>query len=91
MGHDQLRNLIGKQRTLEVLDLLAADGPLNYTAVEAQINSSSDVISDRLTILVDHGLITRDEHSRKDVRYEITDRGEEFLSRIAAAESLLPD
>lgn len=89
MGHDQLRDLIGKQRTLEVLDLLATDGPLNYTAVETHIDSSSDVVSDRLATLVDYGLVIRDERSRKDVRYDVTERGEEFRSRITAAEALL--
>lgn len=91
MAHDRLRDLIGKQRTLEILDLLAADGPLNYTAVETRIDSSSDVVSDRLATLVGHGLISRDERSRKDVRYDITDRGVEFRSRITAAEALLPE
>lgn len=91
MGHDQLRDLIGKQRTLEVLDLLATDGPLNYTTVETHIDSSSDVISDRLATLVDYGLVIRDERSRKDVRYDVTERGEEFRSRITAAEALLTE
>lgn len=91
MDHDRLRELVGKQRTLEILELLAAEGPLNYTAVEAQIDSSSDVISDRLAVLVDHTLVTREERSRKDVRYDVTDRGETFLTRIRAAESTLTE
>jgi DNA-binding HxlR family transcriptional regulator len=91
MGHDQLRDLIGKQRTLEVLDLLATDGPLNYTTVETHIDSSSDVVSDRLATLVDYGLVIRDERSPKDVRYDVTERGEEFRSRITAAEALLTE
>jgi DNA-binding HxlR family transcriptional regulator len=91
MGHDRLRELVGKKRTLEILDLLATDGPLNYTAVESRVDSSSDVISDRLAVLVDHGLVTRNERSTKDVRYDATDRGDEFLKRIRAVESLLTE
>ena len=89
MGHEELRELIGKQRTLEILELLEANGTLNYTDVERQIPTSSDVVADRLATLVESGLLTRDERSAKDIRYSITEKGKAILEQIRTLESIL--
>ena len=89
MGHEELRELIGKQRTLEILELLEANGTLNYTDVERQIPTSSDVVADRLSTLVEYGLLTRDERSAKDIRYSITEKGKAILEQIRTLESIL--
>jgi DNA-binding HxlR family transcriptional regulator len=89
MGHEELRELIGKQRTLEILELLEANGTLNYTDVERQIPTSSDVVADRLATLVEYGLLTRDERSAKDIRYSITEKGRAILEQIRTLESIL--
>jgi len=89
MGHEELRELVGKQRTLEILELLEANGTLNYTDVERQIPTSSDVVADRLSTLVEYGLLTRDERSAKDIRYSITEKGKAILEQIRTLESIL--
>ena len=89
MGHEELRELIGKQRTLEILELLEANGTLNYTDVERQIPTSSDVVADRLATLVESGLLTRDERSAKDIRYSITEKGKAILEQVRTLESIL--
>jgi DNA-binding HxlR family transcriptional regulator len=89
MGHEELRELIGKQRTLEILELLEANGTLNYTDVERQIPTSSDVVADRLATLVEYGLLTRDERSAKDIRYSITEKGKAILEQVRTLESIL--
>ena len=89
MGHEELRELIGKQRTLEILELLESNGTLNYTDVERQIPTSSDVVADRLATLVEYGLLTRDERSAKDIRYSITEKGKAILEQIRTLESIL--
>jgi len=89
MGHEELRELIGKQRTLEILELLEANGALNYTDVERQIPTSSDVVADRLATLVEYGLLTRNERSAKDIRYSITEKGKAILEQIRTLESIL--
>lgn len=91
MGHPILREVIGKKRTLEILELLEAEETLNYTEIEERVPTSSDVVSDRLRLLTESGLIRRDEQTARDVRYEITETGEEFLKRLRAVESLLDD
>lgn len=91
MGHEELRELIGKQRTLEILELLEANGTLNYTDVERQIPTSSDVVSDRLATLVEYGLLTRDERSAKDIRYSITEKGKAILEQIRTLDSILDE
>lgn len=89
MGHEELRELIGKQRTLEILELLEANGTLNYTDIEDQIPTSSDVVADRLATLVEYGLLTRNERSAKDIRYSITEKGTAILEQIRTLESIL--
>ena len=89
MGHEELRELIGKQRTVEILELLEANGTLNYTDVERQIPTSSDVVADRLATLVEYGLLTRDERSAKDIRYSITEKGKAILEQVRTLESIL--
>jgi DNA-binding HxlR family transcriptional regulator len=89
MGHEELRELFGKQRTLEILELLESDGTLNYTDIERRISTSSDVVSDRLATLVEYELLTRNEQSPKNIRYSITEKGKQILEQTRNLEELL--
>jgi DNA-binding HxlR family transcriptional regulator len=89
MGHDRVADLIGKKRTLEILELVASESPLNYSEIEANVATSSDIVTDRLELLVDYGLIDREERSARDVRYTISEKGEEFLDHLDDLDSFL--
>lgn len=89
MGHEELRELFGKQRTLEILELLESDGTLNYTDIERRISTSSDVVSDRLATLVEYELLARNEQSPKNIRYSITEKGKQILEQTRNLEELL--
>lgn len=89
MSFDAVEGIVGKKRTLEILCLLAEEGTLNYSDIEDRVETSSDVISNRLNTLGEHGLIERIEKSQRNVRYSVTDRGEQFLSELADLEAFL--
>lgn len=82
MGYDEVREVVGPKRTLEILELLEEEGPLNFSAIEEEVPTSSDTISKRLAVLAEYNLVVRDERSKKDVKYSITTRGEEVLNSI---------
>ena len=77
-----VRAVLGPKWSLEVLDLLSAEGPLNFTDIEEAFETSADVITRRLRLLEDHGLIERTPHSSRDVRYTITEDGQAVLDRV---------
>jgi DNA-binding HxlR family transcriptional regulator len=89
MDYDGMLLVIGRERSLDILDLLAQEGTLNYSEIEAGIETSSEVIDRYLKLQIGYGLIDRDERSSRDVRYSLTGRGEEVLERVAEIERLL--
>ena len=89
MVSEAVRELVGRRRTLEILELLETAGELNYSAIEQQVDSSSDTVADSLDLLREHSLVDRHEHHSRDVRYEITERGRECLRIIGLLEQLL--
>lgn len=89
MGYENVREILRRKRTLEILELLSDVGERNFTQIESEIESSSETISSSLSLLEENGLVERREVSRKDVRYEITDSGAEFLDQVRAIQSLL--
>jgi DNA-binding HxlR family transcriptional regulator len=91
MPFEALQEVIGKKRRLEILNLLAEEGTLNYSDIENRVETSSDVVSESLDTLADYGLVERIEKSSRDVRYAITTDGDEFLSELEALEDRLPD
>lgn len=67
---------------IEILERLSAKVTLNYTDIESDFNTSSDIISGRLRELEDAGLVERQERNSIDVRYTITEDGQKVLSLI---------
>jgi DNA-binding HxlR family transcriptional regulator len=76
---DAVRSLLGSKWALEILSLLAKQGPLNYAEIEEELPTSSDVIVKRLQRLSEVSLIERTEKSPRNVQYSITEDGEEVL------------
>lgn len=74
--YESVRTVAGPKWSLEVLMLIAQEGPINYTDIEEQLATSSDIVTDRLETLREYNLIERDERSQRDVRYTITQEGD---------------
>lgn len=91
MVSEGLRDVLGRKRTLEILELLRRDTELNYSEIESEIPSSSDTIVNSLEILQTHSLVKRQQRHKRDVRYTLTDQGEEFLRLIDTLDHLLDD
>lgn len=89
MGYEQAREVVGTKWTLEILEILEQNGPQNYTSIETALSTSSDIVSDRLKLLTEYGLVERHRRSRKDVRYSITDSGRSVLSTVREFDTLL--
>jgi DNA-binding HxlR family transcriptional regulator len=87
--YEDLRRVIGPKRTLEILRLLSQEGTLNYSDIESKVETSSDVISTGLNTLVTYGLVERTEESQRNVRYTVTDRGDDFLEKIDEIDTFL--
>lgn len=79
---DNVQKVVCPKRSLEILRLLDQENKLNYSGIEARIDTSSDIITDRLSILVQYRLLEREEKSPKNVRYHITDRGRKLLQLV---------
>jgi DNA-binding HxlR family transcriptional regulator len=91
MVSDDVRELIGRKRTLEILELVATRGELHYSQIEASVDSSSDTISEALQLLSEHGLINRLEESARNVKYTITPAGEDLLAAMQDIEAILEE
>lgn len=89
MDYETVLLVVGRERSLDILDLLAREGTLNFSEIEAGVTTSSEVVDRYLKLLTGYGLVDRDERSSRDVRYSITERGEEVLERVADLERLL--
>lgn len=86
---NDIREVLCGKWALEILLFLNEEGAQNYSRVEAEFDTSSDVINDRLQELVAAGLVSRDQRSPKDVRYEVTTVGEELIVLLEEVEQLL--
>ena len=89
MKYEALRTVVGAKYSLEILELLQAESPRNYSAIEDHIPASSATIADRLQMLTEHDLLARDEKSQKDVQYFLTTRGDTFLRNLDDLETVL--
>lgn len=85
---DDIRDVLCPKWSLDILRLLSEDSPRNYSRIEAEFDTSSDVIVERLQSLVDAGLLDRDERSAKDVRYSVTAKGKELVQHLADIDAL---
>lgn len=87
--YKSVRAVIGPKWSLEILDLLADAGTLNYTEIEDELSTSTDVVWKRLELLDRYGLVERSEHGSRDVRYSITDDGRAVLRLVIEIETRL--
>jgi DNA-binding HxlR family transcriptional regulator len=87
-----VRDIIGPKWSLEILHILSeqdSSGWMNYTEIESEVESSSDVVTECLSTLTETGLIERKKRSQRDVRYRITKTGEEVLYHADEINSIL--
>lgn len=89
--YGNVRRVFGPKWTLEILALLENEGTLNYSDVESRIETSSDVVTERLQTLREYTLIERVERSSRDVRYSITDNGRRVLECVYEINTILTE
>ena len=71
---------MGPKWSLEILRILSDEsGWMNYMDIESELQTSSDVVSDCLSRLIEYDLVEKKRRSQRDVRYSINQRGEEVL------------
>lgn len=83
MGYEEVTELFGRKRALEILEFLENHGESNFKNVDDGIRASSDTISNTLKLLEDKGLVTRNQYNVNDVRYKITQKGRDSLDIIS--------
>lgn len=88
---NEIREVLCRKWGLEIIQHLDEEGVQNYSEIEAEFETSSDVISERLQKLVAAGLLSRDEKSPKDVRYAITANGKELVRLLEDVQRLLEE
>ena len=91
MVSDDVRDLVGRKRTIEILTLLVTSGGLRYSEVENKVDTSSDVVIDVLELLCEHELVERIEENPKYVEYKATETGREFVDAVKEIEAILND
>lgn len=89
--YGSVRTVLGPKWTLEILALLENEGTLNYSDVEDELETSSDIVSERLQTLRKYALIERVERSSRDVRYSITENGCRVLDCVNELDAILSD
>lgn len=80
--YGETREVLCRKWSLEILQFLAEEGTHNYNEIEAEFDTSSDIISSRLQHLSSVGVIIREKKSHKDVRYSITPDGKQVLKLL---------
>jgi DNA-binding HxlR family transcriptional regulator len=88
---DIAREVLCRKWAVEILRFLATEGTQNYSQIEAEFETSSDVITERLQELEHAGLLTRDEKSAIDVQYSITAAGERLIELVDEVYELLDE
>lgn len=88
---DDFREVLCRKWALDILWYLDDEGAQNYSGIEDEFETSSDVVAKRLRQLADAGLIERDERSRRDVRYSITADGHKVLELVQQLHQLLDE
>jgi len=89
MVSEDVRKLIGRKRTMEVLELLISSKSLHYSEIENSVDTSSDMITDALDLLCKHELVERIEENPRKVRYEPTETGRDFIQAVEKIEEIL--
>jgi DNA-binding HxlR family transcriptional regulator len=76
--------LLGDFWTMMIIDKLS-DGPLRFRDLENQVNGvNTATLSSRLKLMQSVSLITRNEQSRADVTYQLTELGEKAVPVLNA-------
>jgi|GEM_PF-1106342 len=76
--------LLGDFWTMMIIDKLS-DGPLRFRDLEQKIvDVNTATLSNRLKTMVNVGLISRNEQSRADVTYELTELGKQAVPVLDA-------
>ena len=89
MVSEDVRKLIGRKRTMEVLELLISSKSLHYSEIENSVDTSSDMITDALDLLCKHELVERIEENPRKVRYEPTETGRDFIQAVEKIEDIV--
>jgi len=89
MVSEDVRKIIGRKRTMEVLELLISSKSLHYSEIENSVDTSSDMITDALDLLCKHELVERIEENPRKVRYEPTETGRDFIQAVEKIEEIL--
>ncbi|MFQ3476674.1 helix-turn-helix transcriptional regulator [Halonotius sp. F2-221B] len=89
MVSDAVRDLIGRKRTIEILELLISSESLHYSEIENSVDTSSDMITDTLDLLCKHELVERIEENPRRVKYKPTETGRDFIQAVEKIEEIL--
>lgn len=89
MDPEDVRTIVRRKRTYDILEYLSGTSGRNYSEIASEIESSSDTVTQTLDLLCEYGLVERNRRSKKDVEYEITPEGDEFLATIEQLVTLL--
>ena len=77
------------KRSLEILSYLREHDESNFSTIENEIPTSSDVVTGRLETLQEYGLIRREERSSRNVRYSLTETGMTLLEDLEEIDEFL--
>jgi len=88
---ENVREVLCRKWALEILRFLSKEGTENYSQIEEEFDTSSDIIVQRLQELTASGLISRNERGPKDVRYTVTAEGKEVLNLVNQLNQLLEE
>lgn len=86
---NEFRHVLCQKWATEILELLSRKTTLNYMQIEAEFDTSSDIISNRLDELGDVGLINRQEKSARNVQYTISEDGKEVVSLLEKIDQIM--
>ena len=86
---EKFHEVLCRKWSIQILRSLNSNSPQNFSQLESEFDTSSDVISNRLKQLRSFGFLIREELSPKDVRYSITADGEELLTLVDEIHELL--
>ena len=89
MAFERVREIFAPKRTLEVLQVVAENGPLRYGEVADAVDTSSDTLSRSLDSLVVYGLLQRNAENQRRVSYELTQLGQDVLQQAERLEDEL--
>lgn len=89
MTFETVADVLGKKRTLEVLCTVEEKRPARYSAIDEAVETSSDIVTNRLGLLVQYGVLARREKNKRNVTYDLTTRGEALLDYLREIEVLL--